>query len=141
MKKILALLTLLSSSAFAQMAVPINSAGGGQVEVLSNGVRVIHSIPGKGPSPKINSRVEVLYEGTFKSGIQKGKVFDKSVQPIEFPLNGVIPCWTTALQTMKVGETAKIECPSATAYGSRGAGRAIPPDTDLNFTVKLLSIK
>jgi FKBP-type peptidyl-prolyl cis-trans isomerase FkpA len=137
MKKILALLTFVSSSAFAQMAVPINSAGGGQVDVLSNGVRVIHSIPGKGPSPKITSTVQVLYEGTFKNG----KVFDKSAQPIEFPLNGVIQCWTTALQTMKVGETAKLECPAATAYGSRGAGDAIPPNTDLKFTVKLLAIK
>lgn len=137
MKKILVLLSLVSSSAFAQMAVPINSAGGGKVDVLNNGVRVTHVIPGRGATPQLNSTVQVLYEGTFKNG----KVFDKSEQPIEFPVTGVITCWTSALQTMKVGETAKLECPAATAYGSRGAGDAIPPNTDLKFTVKLLSVK
>jgi FKBP-type peptidyl-prolyl cis-trans isomerase FkpA len=137
MKKVLALLVLASSSAFAQIAVPINSAGGGQVDVLSNGVRVIHSIPGVGASPQLNSTVQVLYEGKFVDG----RVFDKSAQPIEFPLNRVIPCWTTGLQKMKVGETAKLECPAATAYGANGAGNTIPPNTPLNFTVKLLSIK
>jgi FKBP-type peptidyl-prolyl cis-trans isomerase FkpA len=137
MKKVLTLLALVSSSAFAQMAVPINSAGGGQVDVLSNGVRIIHSIPGTGSSPQLNSTVKVLYEGTFMDG----RIFDKSAQPIEFPLNRVIPCWTTALQKMKVGETAKLECPAATAYGANGAGNTIPPNTPLKFTVNLLGIK
>ena len=137
MKKVLFLIALISSPAFAQMAVPINSAGGGKVDVLSNGVRIKHVIPGSGVSPKVTSKVEVLYEGTFTDG----RIFDKSVQPIKFPLNGVIPCWTTGLQKMKVGETAQLDCPAATAYGSRGAPGAIPPNTDLKFTVKLLSVE
>jgi len=137
MKNFLFLVALISSPAFAQMAVPINSAGGGKVDVLSNGVRVKHVIPGNGAYPQPNSKVKVLYEGTFVDG----RVFDKSAQPISFPLGGVIPCWTTGLQKMKVGETAELECPAATAYGSRGAPGAIPPNTDLKFLVKLLAIE
>lgn len=106
------------------------------VETLSNGVTVTHLSQGMGYKPSsANSKVTVTYIGTFNDG----KVFDQSAQPITFPLNGVIPCWTTGLQTMKVGETAKLTCPSDTAYGSKGVA-SIPPNTPLNFEVKLLSV-
>lgn len=136
MKKLLVLAVLLSSSAFAQVAVPV-SASNSPVEVLSNGVKVTHLTPGSGAFPKETSTVQVTYEGTFTNG----KVFDTSTQPIEFPLKRVVSCWTTGLQKMKVGESAKLECPAETAYGSRGVPGAIPPNTPLVFKVKLLAIK
>jgi FKBP-type peptidyl-prolyl cis-trans isomerase FkpA len=42
---------------------------------------------------------------------------------------------------MKVGGTAKLTCPSATAYGERGAGGVIPPNATLLFQVELLAIQ
>ena len=69
----------------------------------------------------------------FRSDASRGN-------PISFQLNRVIPCWTEGVQKMKVGGKAKLTCPSAIAYGSRGAGSVIPPDTTLQFEVELLSI-
>jgi len=97
--------------------------------------------PGKGPSPKATDRVSVHYQGTLPDG----KVFDSSIQrgqPAEFPLNQVIPCWTEALQRMKVGEKARLVCPSELAYGDRGTpDGTIPPGATLVFDVELLAIK
>jgi len=94
---------------------------------------------GKGAHPGPTSVVRVNYRGTF----QNGKEFDSSYKtgsPIEFPLNGVIPCWTEGVQKMKEGGKAKLVCPPQIAYGKRGAGGVIPPDTTLNFEVELLKI-
>jgi FKBP-type peptidyl-prolyl cis-trans isomerase FkpA len=95
---------------------------------------------GKGASPKESDTVKVHYTGTLIDG----KVFDSSVkrgQPAEFPLNGVIKCWTEGLQKMKVGGKAKLTCPSDIAYGDRGQPAAgIPGGATLVFEVELLDI-
>lgn len=122
------LLVAIASTAMAQNA---------NIETLENGVKVTHVKVGTGASPKETSTVKVTYKGTFKDG----RIFDQSKSPIEFGLNGVIECWTTGVQKLKVGGTAKLECPSKTAYGQRGAGTAVPPNTDLNFEVTLLEVK
>jgi FKBP-type peptidyl-prolyl cis-trans isomerase FkpA len=96
--------------------------------------------PGSGPSPKATDTVRVHYHGTLPDG----KVFDSSVQrgqPAEFQLNQVIPCWTEGVQRMKVGQKAKLVCPSEIAYGDRGAGPDIGPGAALVFEVELLAIK
>jgi FKBP-type peptidyl-prolyl cis-trans isomerase FkpA len=95
---------------------------------------------GRGPSPKATDVVRVHYHGTLPDG----RVFDSSRQrgqPVEFPLNGVIPCWTEGVQRMKVGETARLVCPSEIAYGDGGRGPDIPPGATLVFEVELLGIK
>ena len=94
---------------------------------------------GTGASPAATDRVKVHYKGTFPDG----KEFDSSYkrnEPTEFPLNGVIPCWTEGVQLMKTGGKAKLTCPSAIAYGQRGAGGVIPPNATLVFEVELLAI-
>ncbi len=66
---------------------------------------------GTGAQPAATDEVKVHYEGKLVNG----KVFDSSIkrgEPATFPLNGVIPCWTEAVQTMKVGGKAQIVCPS-----------------------------
>ena len=96
---------------------------------------------GTGASPAATDVVKVHYRGTFPDS---GKEFDSSYkrnQPTEFPLNGVIPCWTEGVQKMKVGGKAKLTCPPAIAYGTRGAGGVIPPNATLDFEVELISIK
>jgi len=95
--------------------------------------------PGTGASPAATDTVKVHYTGT----LMDGSVFDSSVQrgqPAEFPLNGVIPCWTEGVQKMKVGEKAKLVCPSDIAYGDMGHPPTIPGGATLIFEVELLEI-
>jgi FKBP-type peptidyl-prolyl cis-trans isomerase len=110
----------------------------GAVKTASGAV-VIRIKQGKGPSPTAANTVKVHYTGKLLDGT----VFDSSVQrgtPAEFPLGGVIPCWTEGLQKMKVGGKAKLVCPSETAYGAAGSPPVIPPNAVLTFEVELLSI-
>jgi FKBP-type peptidyl-prolyl cis-trans isomerase FkpA len=103
------------------------------------GAVVIPLKPGTGPSPSATDKVKVHYHGTLTDGT----VFDSSVQrgePITFPLDGVIPCWTEGVQQMKVGGKARLVCPSDTAYGDRGAPPRIKPGATLVFEVELLEI-
>ena len=113
-------------------AAPVTTASGLIYESLKDG---------NGPSPKASDTVRVHYRGTFP---ESGKEFDSSIargQPIEFPLTGVIPCWTEGVQKMKVGGKAKLTCPPEIAYGARGAGGVIPPNATLVFEVELVSVK
>ena len=94
---------------------------------------------GTGASPSSSDKVKVHYRGTFPDG----KEFDSSYkrgEPIEFPLSGVIKCWTEGVQHMKIGGKAKLTCPASIAYGERGAGGVIPPNATLLFEVELLGI-
>jgi FKBP-type peptidyl-prolyl cis-trans isomerase FkpA len=94
---------------------------------------------GTGPQPKATDQVKVHYHGTLIDGT----VFDSSVQrnePATFPLNGVIPCWTEAVQTIKVGGKSRIVCPASLAYGDRGSPPTINPGATLTFEVELLAI-
>jgi FKBP-type peptidyl-prolyl cis-trans isomerase FkpA len=94
---------------------------------------------GTGPSPSADDTVKVHYTGTLRDGT----VFDSSTkrgEPAQFKLGGVIPCWTEALQTMKVGGKAHITCPAEIAYGDRGFPGSIPPGATLAFDVELLEI-
>jgi FKBP-type peptidyl-prolyl cis-trans isomerase len=95
---------------------------------------------GTGPQPKATDTVNVHYKGTFLDG----KTFDSSYdrgQPISFPLNGVIAGWTEGVQLMSVGATYEFYIPSHLAYGERGAGGVIPPNSTLIFVVELLGIQ
>jgi len=94
--------------------------------------------PGTGDSPKATDKVKVNYRGTFVDG----KEFDSSYarnQPAEFPLNGVIKCWTEGVQKMKVGGKSRLVCPSGIAYGD-GGRPGIPGGATLVFEIELLAI-
>ncbi len=107
--------------------------------VLKSGVIYIETKAGKGVNPAADTMVKVHYHGTLRDG----SVFDSSVDrgsPATFPLNRVIPCWTEAVQKMKVGGKAKVICPPKTAYGNRGAPPKIKPGAVLTFSVELLEL-
>lgn len=133
--KILVALALSAVALQAQAADPKPST-----QKLPSGVEVTHLTVGKGAKPTASNTVKVHYEGKLANG----KVFDSSYkdgQPISFPLDRVIKCWTEGVQTMQVGGKATLRCPSKTAYGAAGAGGVIPPNADLTFTVELLAIE
>ena len=94
---------------------------------------------GSGESPKNTDTVKVNYKGTLIDGTEFDSSYKRG-QPAEFPLMGVIPCWTEGLQKMKVGEKAKLVCPSNIAYGDQGRPPTIPGGATLVFEVELLAI-
>ncbi len=94
---------------------------------------------GDGASPAADDTVEVHYEGKLLDGT----VFDSSYQrdqTVSFPVNGVIPGWTEALQLMTVGSKWQLFIPPELAYGAGGAGQMIGPNAALLFDVELVSI-
>jgi FKBP-type peptidyl-prolyl cis-trans isomerase len=108
----------------------INITGSGLMyEVISEG---------SGPKPAATDTVRVNYEGKLSDGT----VFDSSYargQPVEFPLNGVIPGWTEGVQLMNTGSKYRLYIPSALGYGDSGTG-PIPPHSPLVFEVELIDI-
>ncbi len=95
---------------------------------------------GTGPKPTASDTVVCNYKGTLIDG----KEFDSSYkrgEPATFPVSGVIKGWTEALQLMPVGSKWQLFIPSDLAYGERGAGAEIGPNSTLIFEVELISIK
>lgn len=95
---------------------------------------------GTGPFPKPTDVVKVHYTGTLVDGT----VFDSSVErgePVEFPLNGVIPGWTEGVQKINKGGKIKLYVPYQLAYGEEGRPPTIPPAATLIFEVELLDFK
>ena len=95
---------------------------------------------GEGPKPKENDRVTVHYSGTLLDGTEFDSSY-KREKPATFQVNGVIRGWTEALQLMSVGSKYRLFIPADLAYGQRGAGQKIGPNTMLIFDVELLSIE
>jgi FKBP-type peptidyl-prolyl cis-trans isomerase FkpA len=109
-------------------------------ETLPSGVVVAHVKQGQGARPSADSTVRVHYRGTLPNGTEFDSSYKRN-EPINFPLRGVIPCWTQGVQKMRVGGKATLTCPAATAYGARGVPGVIPPNTVLTFAVELLDIE
>ena len=92
---------------------------------------------GTGATPGDSDIVKVHYTGTLLDGTK----FDSSVdrgEPLEFPINAVIPGWTEMLKLMKVGEKVTAWIPSDLAYGPHGRGPQIPGNSVLVFEMELI---
>lgn len=110
------------------------------VKVLPSGLQYKVLKSGTGKTPKLTDTVEAHYHGTLIDGT----VFDSSVErgePVPFPVNGVIPGWTEALQLMKEGDKWQLVIPPNLAYGEQGAGGRIGPNSTLIFEVELISVE
>ena len=131
---------LTSLSAFsAEDAVAVAAAKEPGAVVTASGLVYRSLKDGSGASPAASDRVKVHYRGTFPDGREFDSSYKRN-EAIEFPLSGVIKCWTEGVQRMKVGGKAKLTCPASIAYGERGAGGVIPPNATLLFEVELLAI-
>lgn len=97
-------------------------------KVLSAGTGKQH------PGPE--DTVKVHYTGWQTDGV----MFDSSVlrgQPVEFPLNRVIPGWSQSVQLMVLGEKTRFWIPEELAY----QGRPNAPQGMLVFDIELQSLK
>ena len=109
------------------------------VVTLPSGLQYEILKKGSGAKPKANDKVKCHYHGTLVNGT----VFDSSVQrsePATFGVSQVIQGWVEALQLMETGSKWRLFIPSELAYGKRGAGEVIGPDSTLIFEVELLNI-
>ena len=106
------------------------------VVTTASGLQYLVVTEGTGASPQASDNVTVHYKGTTIDG----KEFDSSYSrgaPATFPLNRVIAGWTEGLQLMKEGAKYRFFIPSNLAYGERGAGRDIGPNSALIFDVEV----
>ena len=109
------------------------------VVTLDSGLQYEVISEGSGETPGRNDVVRVNYKGTTIDGTVFDSSYDRG-EPAEMPLKNVIPGWFEGLTLMKEGGKSKLYIPPKLAYGSRGAGAAIGPNSTLIFEVELLAI-
>lgn len=110
------------------------------IQVLPSGLKYVVLEEGTGANPTAEDTVEVYYTGKLTDGT----IFDSTDlhggDPIQFPLNQVIPGWTEGIQLMKEGGKYVFYIPGDLAYGSRGIPGVIPANAPLIFEVQLLRV-
>ena len=110
------------------------------VVVTESGLQYKIIEPGQGDSPGPADVATVHYRGTLIDGTQFDSSYDRG-QPASFPVGGVIAGWSEALQLMKPGAKWQLFIPAELAYGERGAGQDIGPNSTLLFDVELISVE
>jgi FKBP-type peptidyl-prolyl cis-trans isomerase FklB len=110
------------------------------VVTLPSGLQYKVLQEGTGPKPAATDTVVCNYRGTLLDNTEFDSSYKRG-QPATFPVTGVIKGWTEALQLMPVGSKWQLFIPSELAYGERGAGGQIGPNSTLIFEVELLSIQ
>jgi len=109
------------------------------VKTTASGLQYKVIEEGTGKSPAATDKVKVNYRGSLVDGTEFDSSYKRG-QPATFPVNGVIKGWTEALQLMKEGAKYQLVIPSELAYGERGAGPMIGPNSTLVFDVELLAV-
>lgn len=110
------------------------------VVTLPSGLQYKVIEEGSGKTPAATDTVTVNYRGTLVDGSEFDSSYKRG-EPATFPVGGVIPGWTEALQLMKEGAKWQVVIPPALAYGERGAAPVIGPNSTLVFEVELIKVQ
>jgi len=110
------------------------------VITLPSGLQYKVEKKGTGKKPGPSDSVTVHYKGTLIDGTEFDSSYKRG-EPVSFPVGGVIPGWTEALQLMEEGSKWQLFIPAKLAYGERGAGAQIGPNSTLIFDVELLKVE
>lgn len=137
--------TLVGATLMSTNATMANAAEG-KTMTTESGLKIEDSKVGDGSSPESGQTCVMHYTGWLYENGVKGAKFDSSVdrgQPFAFKIGvgQVIKGWDEGVATMKVGGKRTLIIPPQLGYGTRGAGRVIPPNATLLFEVELLSIR
>ena len=122
-----------------EAAAPAKSDAAGAEVTTPSGLKYVVITSGSGKSPGPTDKVTVHYRGTLTDGTEFDSSYKRG-QPATFPVDRVIPGWTEAMQLMKEGDKWRLTIPPNLAYGERGAGAAIPPNSTLIFEVELIKV-
>lgn len=107
-----------------------------KAEVTPEGVRYVVKKLGNGPKPEVNQQVKFHYVGTLLDGTE----FQRSTDPVTYPLNNLIKGWQVVLSKLPAGSKATLYVPSGLAYGPQGSPPVIPPNANLIFEIELLDV-
>lgn len=110
------------------------------VKTLPSGLQYQVIKAGNGKKPTAADSVEAHYKGTLIDGTEFDSSYKRG-QPATFPVQGVIKGWQEALPLMSEGAQWRIFVPSDLAYGERGAGDKIGPNSTLIFDIELFKVK
>lgn len=110
------------------------------VVTLPSGLQYKILVKGQGQPPKYSDFVTVHYRGKLINGTEFDSSYARN-EPATFAVNAVIPGWTEALQLMNPGSKWVVYIPPTLAYGHRGAGDKIGPNTALIFEIELIAVK
>lgn len=109
------------------------------VKSLPSGLQYRVLKQGEGAVPAAGNNVKAHYVVRSLDGTELESTHKKGA-PGVFPVVGVIPAWTEALQLMKEGAKWELYAPPYLAYGEKGIGKAVGPFQGLIFEMELISI-
>ena len=122
--------------AAAQTAFIDSIAAMPQAARTPSGLVFVILTPGEGEFPTAADTVELTYTARLSSG----ELFDESSEPVQFPVEGLVPGFSEGLCLMQPGGSYRLVIPAELGYGAQGIPGIIPGGAALDFTVNLIRI-
>lgn len=97
--------------------------------------------PGAGITAEVCSDVTVKYLGSLINGTPFDSSYQRSPNGATFTLGQLILGWQIGIPLIKKGGSIILYIPPSLGYGASGGGAAIPPNSNLVFTIDLVNVQ